>query len=357
MAITVNTVPANISNSGAFNVTTDLTEDASHVNLRIRAAITVSAVVVATIEKPKGLPDFDFAEILKPLVPGISFARDSGDLVKVSGGSPLVAYTVLFTEVYEVAGVTTTGDTDTASGTTYRYVPCKGDGGLFSTYVMAASPVGGRFANRTLSNNICKFFTSNPKEYWLVFFTEVTDCTLYYSKDSGAWDSTTNFTTTDGWGVVVVNIGELFSGVASDLRIQIYVNGGVAICDIITIYSDSSEIDERVVLEYDGIVGGKEYLAFEGIKDISFDTERKYITGSGMNKKPLSFKGINKQSLETRFKDINNASYLKSLLVSEDVKKLEPLYAAPTEVTITTDSVRISNSEMFTNQLDIEYEY
>ena len=101
MSLTVNSYPANISNSGSFNVTTDLVEDSTHVNLRIRADITVSAVIIATVEKPKGLPDFDFGDILKAQVTGISFNRDSGDVYKVSGGSPLVSYTLLFTEVWE----------------------------------------------------------------------------------------------------------------------------------------------------------------------------------------------------------------------------------------------------------------
>jgi hypothetical protein len=52
-----------------------------------------------------------------------------------------------------------------------------------------------------------------------------------------------------------------------------------------------------------------------------------------------------------------NAEYLKSLLISDTVKKLNPSLAAPTDVTVLTENVRITNSEMFTNQIDIEYEY
>jgi hypothetical protein len=110
-------------------------------------------------------------------------------------------------------------------------------------------------------------------------------------------------------------------------------------------------------LEFDGLVGGKEYLAFEGIKNISFNTIRNYYQGSKKNKKLLSAFGKNRQKIETRFKDMANAEYLKSLLISEDVKKLEASYATPTAVTILTEDVKISDSDMFTNQLDIEYEY
>lgn len=358
MALTVNTVPANIDRSGAYNVTTSLVEDATHINLRVRADITVSAVIVATAEKPKGIADFDFFDILKAQVTGISFARDSGDLYKVSGGSPLVAYTILFTEVWEdAAGATQTGDTDNASGTTYKFVPAKGDGTAFTEYVLHDSTC--LFACKTLRNNITKFFTSNPSEYWLTFFTEKANVELFYSKDGGAYDHATHFSPASGWGVIVINIGELMASVTSNLRIQLGDADApyAKISEVLTIYVDTLAIDERVVLEYDGLVGGKEYLAFEGLKDIQFSTIRNYHTGAKKNRKPLSFTGINRQKLETRFKDISNADYLKSLLISEAVKKMELSYATPTEVTVLTDSVKISNSEMFTNQIDIEYEY
>jgi hypothetical protein len=355
MAITVNTVPANISNSGAFNVTTDLVEDGTHVNLRIRADITVSAVVIATVEKPKGLPDFDLFDILKSMVPGISIARDSGSYVIVTGGSPLVNYTILFTEVWENAGVLTTGDTDNASGTTFKFVPAKGDGVAFTEYVLHDSTC--RFASKTLRDGACKFFLTNPVEMWLVFFTEIVHCELFYSKDGGAYDHSIHFDPAEGWGVIVLNVGELMQNVTSNIRIQLGELSGAKISEVVTIYVDSCDIAERVVLEYDGLIGGKEYLAFEGLKNIEFGTLRNYQTGAKKNRKPLSFTGINKQKLETRFNDINNTESLKSLLISENVKKLELSYVTPTDVTVLTESVKISNSEMFTNQIDIEYEY
>jgi len=52
-----------------------------------------------------------------------------------------------------------------------------------------------------------------------------------------------------------------------------------------------------------------------------------------------------------------NSEYLKSLMISEDVKKLEASYAAPTAVTIVSENVKTASSEMFTNEIDIEYEY
>ena len=354
MALTVNSNPANIDNSGAFNVTTSLSEDSTHVNLRVRCDITVSAAVVATVEKPKGIADFDLSEILKAHVSGISFARDSGDLYKVSGGSPLVAYTVLFTEVWEDAsGTLTTGDTDNASGTTYRFVPASGDTIAFSNYVMTADTC--RFASKTLRNNVTKFFLQSPSEYWLVFFTEVAHVELFYSKDGGAYDHATHFDPTDGWGVIVLNIGELFASVTSNLRIQLGEVGGAKISEVLTIYVDNTSVAERTVLEFDGIVGGKEYLAFDGIKDIGYVSERSYYKASTNNQKLLSAKGKRRQKLETLFKDQSNASYLENLLDSEMVKRLELSYATATDVTVLTESVKTGHSEMFTNSIEIEY--
>jgi hypothetical protein len=357
MAITLVAQPPNvICNAATFNVTTDLVEDSTHVNLRIRCDITVAAVIVATVEKPKGLPDFDFGDILKSLIPGISFTRNSGDIVKVSGGSPLVAYTVLFTEVWENAGTTTTGDTESSYGTTFRYIHAKGDNITFDTYYILQGS-DGRFANKTLRDNVCKFYTVNPLEYWIVFFTSVVHCELFYSKDGGAYDHATHFDPTDSWGVIIINKDELMSGVTSNLRIQLGEVGGAKISEVMTIYVDNTDIAERVVLEFDGLVGGKEYLAFEGLKNIEFTTIRNYYQSAKKNRKSVSLTGIGKQKVETRFKDIYNSEYLKSLMISDNVKKLELSYATPTDVTIVSDTVKISSSDMFTNQLDLEYEY
>lgn len=353
MALTLNSLPANIDNSATYNVTTNLVEDATHVNLRVRADITVAAVIVATVEKPKGLAGFDFFDILKSLVPGLSFARNSGSLVVITGNGPLIAYSVVFTEVWENAGVTTTGDTDSPAAK--KFVPAVGDGTTFSKYVLSGSTY--IFPNLTLYNTITKFFTINPSEYWLVFFTEVVHVELFYSKDGGAYDHATHFDPALGWGVIIINADELMAGVTDNLRIQLGEVGGGKISKVFPILVDTTDIAERVVLEFDGLVGGKEYLAFEGIKDIEFATIRNYYSGSKKNRKPLSFTGINKQTIETRFKDINNTEYLKSLLVSENVGKMLPAYVAPVDVTVITDTVKISNSELFTNQIDIEYEY
>jgi hypothetical protein len=484
MALTLNTYPNRIDSSGTFNVTTDKAEDSTHVNLRIRADIYHEGIIKAIVEKPKGIPDFDFSDILKSLTPGLLFARDSGDIVKtgsigsnlitswgayigtcdiltttgslitraektgtdatfiktndiavlpgelylvyctgfVSSGSnspymiheatvcshayqytfennkgylimptaagmltvglghysgafdftgqfycykittnrlttgnSLAPYFVLFTEVYEnSSGVTTTDAT--AKTTVLRYVPARGDGTAFTEFVMHDNAC--LFANRTLKNNTVKFFTVVPNEYWLSFFTEFVELELFYSKDGGAYDHATHPVCYEGWGAVILNIGELLASVTTSLAIYFKNITGTVISSTIIIYPDTSQIDERVVLEFDGLVGGKEYLAFEGIKDLEFTTIRNYYSGNKKNKKVLSLNGICTQKIETRFKDIANAEYLKSLLIAEDVKKLEASYATPTSVTITTDNVVINKGiELFTNQLTMEYEY
>lgn len=348
MALTINTTPNNIDNSAAHNVTTDLAEDSTHVNLRIRADIIVNAAIIGTVEKPVGLSDFDFFNILKAEVPGITYNRNSGYLYFSSGGSPLIDYTITFTEVWEdgTTGITTTGDDTTTSSV--KFVPARGDGLIFSTYILSSG--ASRFANKTLRNGISKFSTVNTVEMWLCFFTEETSCDLYTSKDDGGFSNVVTMSTPDGWGVVILNTtpGGLMDGVTDNL--QLYVDG---ISETITIYVDNLDIKERVILEYDGYVGGKEYLIFEGLNIEEFASSRTYYQGVNHNRKALKYTGVNRQTIETRFKDIANAEYLKSLLNAEGVWKLKDVYE-PIGATVITDSVKINDSPLFVNRLEIE---
>jgi hypothetical protein len=490
MSIVISLYPDNIDNSAAYTVDTDLVEDSSHVNLRLRAQIYHEGIVKAIVEKPKGMTGFDFSDILKSLTPGLKFAKDGGlivnpgtaganlitdmtgtyvtfthtgniinsaintpaaaanstpsialvaghtyvfyilNYVKNSGqdpqitfadwslnplcpeliqfpyaltennksvllmcvqsgsitikisnssasnwsgefylkdittdretiGSPLAPYYPLFTEVWETAlGVTTLGANSVISPIIgcKRFVPAKGDSVAFINYVLSTG-YSQLFANKTLRNNITKFFTVNPYEYWIVFFTEYVSLELFYSKNGGATDHATHPYCYEGWGAVVLNVGELMASVTSTLAFYLKETSAAAlISETLTVYADSSQIDAREVLEYDGLVGGKEYLAFEGMQDIQYTTIRNYYTGSKKGRKSLSLVGLNRQNIATRFKDMANSSYLKSLLVSEVVKKLNLSYATPTDVTIITDTVKVTNSEMFNNQIEIEYE-
>jgi hypothetical protein len=114
MALTVNTAPNANSNTSIWDVTTSLSEDASHVNLRIRGEVIVSAVTKIKTEQPKGLDDFIYTDGLLGLLSGYSPSLTSR--VVTENLSDFVSYTVKFTEVWETAaGVNTTGDTDTSS--------------------------------------------------------------------------------------------------------------------------------------------------------------------------------------------------------------------------------------------------
>jgi hypothetical protein len=484
MSLTINTTPNNIDNSGTFNVTTSLVEDSTHVNLRVRADVYHEGIIKAVVEKPKGIADFDFSDILKTLVPGLKYARNSGSIIKigskgtnlltnwyylsgtfatfsVSGnhvtiaektnpsvsafmksnditvaigeiyvfypknyvssgaylpimmhdqaickqffqyefgenkaylfmpttagtfnvilggydnfnflgdfqlykittsniteGGLLVPYFISFTEVYEdSSGVTQTGTP--LSSKLLRFVPAS----ITSLTEYLLHDSSSMFANLTLRNNVSKFIIPTPYEYFLCFFSEYVELNLYYSKDGGGYSNTGQIIMLEGWGFVVLNIGNyLLSSLTSNLRLQIkdYLTSAV-LSEVITIYIDSSQIDERIVLEFDGLIGGKEYLTFEGLKDQEFNTIRNYFSSNKKNRKLISADGICKQRLETLFKDQANTEYLKSLLISDNIKRLEASYATPTDVTIITDNVIINKGrELFTNQIDIEYEY
>lgn len=493
MSLTVSSHPYNIDNSASFTIDTDLVEDSTHVNLRIRAEIYQAGEIRAVLEKPKGLTNFDFADILKSLNIGLKFARDSGDLVKTGSvsanlltnlysnyststfgvpsnivielgeaslpnrnamsnaipvvkgqmyvfyvqnyvnhfagnppvvkfyddslatcelfaqsrfaalvsnksylfmctqsgtlyinlenatpgnsfggdfyfknittnplteGSNLVSYFPMFTEVWEDStGVTSFGTTSQdlfIDEGLFRFVPAKGDSLAFNASHVLKTSVS-KFANQTFKNSAVKFFTYLPNEYWINFFTDNISIELFYSKDGAAYTSAIYYCY-EGWGAVILNIGELMSGVTTSLRFYFKDIAATTISEVFTVYPNTEQIDERSVLEYDGILGGKEYLAFEGKKDLQYPTIRKYYTGSKKGRKALELTGLHRQYLETRFKDILNTVYLKHLMISEVVKRLELSYAAPTEVTIVSDSVKVLNSELFVNSLEIEYE-
>ena len=493
MALTININPENIDNKAIFNVTTTLVEDTTHVNLRVRADIYIDGVIRATVEKPKGLADFDFEQILRSFTYGLQFPKDSGDIVKcgtvgsnlitdvtgtystftntgpiiseasgalaafgnsipaisfeagstyvfyiknyvknsggdpqfsiadwtlnplcpemlekvyitpvenkgtiivckqsgsvtvtfnnysasdwsgelylykittdpVTYGKPLTNYQVIFTEYWETAaGVTNSGDTTEGDlvGKVFRFVYAPGSVAVyplstFENYVLTTNTK--KFANETIRNNAVKFYTYNPVEYSLVFFTEYVELELFYSKDGGAYTHTTHPICYEGWGAVILNIGELLSTCTTSLALYFKTIGGVTISETTTIYVDNSCIDERVVLEYDGPLGGKDYLAFEGLKDIEYNTIRNYFNDSYKVKKLIKAWGVNRQKIESRFKDMAYAQYLKGLLTSENVNKLELSYATPTEVTILSDTVTIDKgTEFFTNRLEYEY--
>jgi hypothetical protein len=98
MALTIVTAPAQQNNTAEWNVTTSLVEDASHVNLRVRATIYGPAGTLGVIEQPKGSADFDFTEMLYKFInyktPALSLANTlSQQLIPKSGSNLITDWT------------------------------------------------------------------------------------------------------------------------------------------------------------------------------------------------------------------------------------------------------------------------
>ena len=82
MALTINTHPAEvITNAPEFDVTTSLSEDPTHQNLRIRATVYQGGVSspVAVLEQAKGLDDWDLFDLLKSLTGKCDIAVGASD--------------------------------------------------------------------------------------------------------------------------------------------------------------------------------------------------------------------------------------------------------------------------------------
>ncbi len=167
-------------------------------------------------------------------------------------GNPLAPYFINFTEVYEDStGITQTGATQKSK--LQRYIPAKGDAALAFIYYILNSNTS-QFANFTLRNLITKFFTFIAYEYWSCFFTEYVELRLYYGRDAEAITAhSSDIVCAEGWGVVIMNVSQLFSTVANKLSFRLIELGGSNIISADTSeYIDTSEIDERVILEFDG---------------------------------------------------------------------------------------------------------
>jgi hypothetical protein len=270
---------------------------------------------------------------------------------KTTVGSPLAIYSVVFTEVYETAaGVTTLGTPVPTK--IYRYVPASV---TFTEYNMHDNAC--LFANLTLRNNATKFFSSVHREYFLVFFTEYYGLELFYQRDSAGWVHTQHPNCYEGWGVIYMNMGELFSGVVSFVSVYLKeVSAPTTISETLVCYLDTTQNNDRVILEFTGSTGGKEYLSFEGKTDINYETVRDYYKAVSGARKPLELTGFSTHKMETLYKDMANTAYLKALLIATDVKKLNASYV-DVEATVITKEVKINEGRaLFTNAIEIEYE-
>jgi len=479
MAVTINSNPTyQIGNTALYDVTTSLVEDSSHVNLRIRASLYHDGVVKAVLEKPKGIPKFDFAEILKTLFVGCKKERGTGDAYEVGSvgsnllsswssysgtwttlsttgatvnsaictvssviqsntitmavgelyvltipnlastgtnrpraylstggaaevelyanksyllmptsagsitirvgnvasqnfsgnfdlrkittdrtaiGQMVVPYFVRWDEVYEDStGVTTIGAA--ATSRLFRYVPASSLLNIGNDYVMVAGSTKA-FANLNFRAGAMKWYTGTPNEMRLTFFTEQVDVDLYQGKNGGALSSTATMFCPEGWGVVILDANSMASVTSQS---QFRLNDGVAgtaISEVLTVLASTKCSSNRAILEYTGYTGGEECMAFEGDNSSSFDVVRTNYKDSRGVSRPVSAKGVGKHRLKTLFSDMYTSDYLTALLVAKDVKLLFPAGTSPLEVTVTSDSGQLHSTDLFNNEIEIEYDY
>ena len=479
MAITISSNPGNIDGHGRFTVTTDKTVSSSYNNLRIRAEVYHEGVVKAIIEKPKGLSDFDFGDILRSLNYGLKLPRNTGAnwqlgsvgsnlitsfsagtgtfttlttsgngissaistvaaaaqsntvamvpgelylaystgftttgtnapqfkldtgganwativnnkgviimptttgslrlyvggqasqnfggdffLVKITTdratvGGMLAPYFVVFTEVYEdSSGVTTTSATSTTQ--VYRYVPSsRFVNTAFSSYILSST--ASYFANMTLRDGACMFFTSSPSEYFVTFFTEYVSLELFLSKDSASYVTGGTGTCAEGWGVIILNTGELMATVASSLRLYIQDDAGAAtISSVLTVSVDSKCNSYRAILEFIGLTGGTEYLAYNGGAVQSLKSDRNYYTDQYGIRKLISQRMASSYLLETSFADMYFTDYFAMIFAATDVKLLMGEVTEPVDVTVVSEGGKSTSEELFTNEIEIEFDY
>lgn len=68
MSITISNTPSSISTAAEFTATSSLSEDSSHVNMRVEASLMRGTTIIAKKVKPVALTAFDFKDVLKSLV-------------------------------------------------------------------------------------------------------------------------------------------------------------------------------------------------------------------------------------------------------------------------------------------------
>ncbi len=478
MALTITSTPQPIDSNAVISVETSLTESSSYNNLRIRAELYHDGEIVAVSEKPKGLSDFDFSDILKTLMLGVKKTRGSvqshetgsvgsqliaswglfdgyfdtlstsgnvinsaistgtGTLVsnsiamqrgelyvlvvpdlvssgvnrpqirlsqtggpdytdfypkksyilmpiedntymtllvgfnnyqnfsgtfnlykittdKEAVGSALVPYFVNFTEVYEdSSGVTQTYYTKATI--VFRYARASSQIASFADYVLSGS--GSKFANLNYRAGASKYYSSDNVEQWLMFFTDLVDLDLYQAKNGGSMSLVTQMMCYEGWGIIILDSTSMASVTSqSSFRIDDGIAAS-AVSETLTVLNDTKCSATRVILEYTGFLGGVESMCFEGDNVASFKVSRDFYRNVRGVRKPIRQKGVGAYRLQTKLQDMYTADYLPALLLADDVKMLIAL-AQPVDVTVITDNGTVNSSEIFNNEIEIEYDY
>lgn len=477
MAVTINSTPSTaIAASALYDVVTSLVEDSTHYNVRLRASLYHEGVIRAVIEKPKGLPKFDFSEILSTLIIGCLKERASGDsyecgsigsqlltswasysgtwttlttsgrqitsaictvssvlqsnavtmavgelyllhvpdlvssgtnrprvylstggaaevelyanrsylLMPTSTGSitlrlgnvasqnfagtfnlykittdretiggMLAPYFVSFTEYYEDAsGVTQTGATSKSK--LFRFV--KASAGLvFNDYVLQGST--SKFANMNFRAGAMVYYTSDPQEMRLSFFSEYVDLDLYQGINGGALSLSASPFCVEGWGVVILDSNSM-STVTS--QSQFRINDGLSaavLSETLTVLASSLCISARAILEYVGFTGGEECLSFNGEKTGSFEATRSFYKDSRQVNKLIRVTGVGRYKLQSLVSDMYLTDYLTPLLLSDTVRLMIPDVLEPIPVTIISDEAITSSEDIFVNEIEVEYDY
>lgn len=268
-------------------------------------------------------------------------------------GGMLAPYFVTFTEYYEdSSGVTQTGATATSK--LFRFVKAS-SGITFSDYVLSGAT--SKFANLNFRAGAMQWYTVDPKEMRLTFFTEVCDLDLYQGKNGGALSLVTGLLCPEGWGVVILDANSMASVTSQS---QFRLNDGVSaavVSEVLTILASSLCSSARAILEYVGFTGGEECLSFNGEKTGSFITSRSFYKNSRQVNKLIRATGVGRYRLQTQLSDMYLADYFTPLMLSETVRLLMPSVTEPIPVTVIADEAVTSSEDVFLNEIEIEYDY
>jgi len=316
-----------------------------------------------TIEDRKGVIIMPTsAGSLRIYVGGQTLQNFSGDFHlrkittnRLTVGGMLVPYFVVFTEVYEdSSGVTQTSDTATTQ--TYRYVPAsRFVNSAFSSYVLSSNT--SYFANMTFRDGAAKFHTSGANECFVTFFTEYVQLELVTSADGAAFASYGTADCAEGWGVIILNTSVLMAGVTSSLRFYIDDWLTSTISAVLSVGVDARCNSYRAVLEFIGLTGGTEYLAYNGGAVQSLKSDRNYYTDQYGIRKLISQRMASSYLLETSFADMYFTDYFAMIFAATDVKLLMGEVTEPVDVTVVSEGGKSTSEELFTNEVEIEFDY
>ena len=126
---------------------------------------------------------------------------------------------------------------------------------------------------------------------------------------------------------------------------------------MLTVGIDTKCNSYRAVLEFIGLTGGTEYLAYNGGAVQSIKSDRNYYTDQYGIRKLISQRMAANYTLETTFADMYFTDYYAMIFAATDVKLLLGEAMEPAEVTVVSEGGKSTSEEMFTNEVEIEFDY